>query len=1190
MTTGVDHRVTPDRVDTRYRGRCSTTAPFWFALAVSLLAIPPARAVADTIIPRDPDSVLVCSDQGVCLDPDEAESAVCDASSGGADQDDGEVDLDTRRIEARVNGQGEEQSAFAELVVTFSSPVSFPATINAGAHYFGQLKGGGGTRRGTVRIIVRLVEMDGGIQSVEIGGPQTILDRTEDGSFGNTVTTIISSASDAVDGTLQSASFSHDLEAGTIYGIVTRLEVEARGFNTFSNFRTGDARVDVGCAEIIPNLDDTDGDGLFDAWENDGLDMGEDGFLNLAGMGADALHKDIFLELDWLQGQKPTRIAVESMKDAFAAAPVSNPDGVDGINLWVDTGSLSDGSGTLGDDLGGGNEVDDTDILGNPVDISGLTDAYYAVRSNNFDANRRYVFRYGLSYGSPANDTGTSTGGNTGTTLNDTNQSWLTDEWAGRTISITGGTNSGNVCNVASNTGTQITISGCAGLNNWATVPDTTSTYAISGPGNVSGTSTGGNTGTTLNDMSQSWTTNQFTGQSITITGGTNSGDVCQIVGNTATQVTISSCNGAATWATTPDATSTYRIGGTGGQASGPNFVDYVHDPATVMHELGHTLGLGHGGRGDSRNCKPNYMSVMNYRYQPGGIPVVPGTSFGIDWDGDSQFETIDYSPPRFGDDGRAVAPLPDISEESLNEGAPQDPTDPAHQFIFVNGQNQLTGWRIDACVDWDGVGGLQGTCVSDGTFPVDAFVAPVNTNVAGPGGPRACNSAQNRTIEGNATGNALTGNDDWSKLRYNFRLRADFEEPLEAGTGEVAPTLEDYQRRLEALNTTDLVLNQAFEPGFTAAGQDVTLRLSVRNVGPNVAREVVLTNALAPEFTAIDLPQGCTVNAQNVLRCEIGQMDQTDEAMREIELHVAADIPCDDAQIRSLENTAEVENTAGPDANPDDNVASGTLRVLCIRYEYVAKLVCGSQPDPEITRLARGWYATSVNVHNPNDEIVTLFSKLALTYPPEPREGGEVQAIGFNQLAYDQALSIDCDDVRRDNFSGALPEPNIEGFLVLQSPRRLDVTGLYSSATLDGHDTAFGQASTHTEQIRERERQPSSRKPESRPDLMPIDARCVPPAAGQGNIPRSAMVTVRNGGPGMAAASTLGATYSAGPPASVGVPALPPGGTHQVEMSFPRSCKTTCEITFTADTEGVIVETDETNNEEMQLCLALPG
>lgn len=41
----------------------------------------------------------------------------------------------------------------------------------------------------------------------------------------------------------------------------------------------------------------------------------------------------------------------------------------------------------------------------------------------------------------------------------------------------------------------------------------------------------------------------------------------------------------------------------------------------TVIHELGHNLGLGHGGD-DHTNHKPNYISVMNYRYTFPGVDV----------------------------------------------------------------------------------------------------------------------------------------------------------------------------------------------------------------------------------------------------------------------------------------------------------------------------------------------------------------------------------------------------------------------------------------------------------------------------------------------------------------------------------------------------------------------------------------
>jgi len=43
------------------------------------------------------------------------------------------------------------------------------------------------------------------------------------------------------------------------------------------------------------------------------------------------------------------------------------------------------------------------------------------------------------------------------------------------------------------------------------------------------------------------------------------------------------------------------------------------------MHELGHNLGLRHGGDTDYPNCKPNYISVMNYAYQfPNLVPSRP--------------------------------------------------------------------------------------------------------------------------------------------------------------------------------------------------------------------------------------------------------------------------------------------------------------------------------------------------------------------------------------------------------------------------------------------------------------------------------------------------------------------------------------------------------------------------------------
>jgi hypothetical protein len=94
---------------------------------------------------------------------------------------------------------------------------------------------------------------------------------------------------------------------------------------------------------------DTDGDGLLDCWETSGIDFDGDGTVDLQlydvnGDGtiqpsedADPNHKDIYLEIDWMALHQPNATAVQNVINAFANAPVSNPDGTTGIRLHVQT-------------------------------------------------------------------------------------------------------------------------------------------------------------------------------------------------------------------------------------------------------------------------------------------------------------------------------------------------------------------------------------------------------------------------------------------------------------------------------------------------------------------------------------------------------------------------------------------------------------------------------------------------------------------------------------------------------------------------------------------------------------------------------------------------------------------------------------------------------------------------------------
>jgi hypothetical protein len=114
---------------------------------------------------------------------------------------------------------------------------------------------------------------------------------------------------------------------------------------------------------------DTDGDGLPDCWEasGNGIDFDGDGTtdlqlcaqVNTNGDGvtlttecASPSHKDLFVEIDYMQHHKPdpkalsqtqspatlvnnVPVGVKSVREAFAAAPVTNPDATTGIRLHL---------------------------------------------------------------------------------------------------------------------------------------------------------------------------------------------------------------------------------------------------------------------------------------------------------------------------------------------------------------------------------------------------------------------------------------------------------------------------------------------------------------------------------------------------------------------------------------------------------------------------------------------------------------------------------------------------------------------------------------------------------------------------------------------------------------------------------------------------------------------------------------
>lgn len=256
------------------------------------------------------------------------------------------------------------------------------------------------------------------------------------------------------------------------------------------------------------------------------------------------------------------------------------------------------------------------------------------------------------------------------------------------------------------------------------------------------------------------------------------------------------------------------------------------------------------------------------------------------------------------------------------------------------------------------------------------------------------------------------------------------------------------------------------------------------------------------------------------------------------------------------------------------------------VRFEYAAKLVCGLQKNPRDMRLARGFYATAINLHNPNREPALLRKKLALTFPPEEQQPGKVLPIAVDKLVHDEALETDCMDIRRRLFPNGFPTPYIKGFVVIQSEQSLDVTAVYTSTALTERGEPGLHSSIDVEQIRERVHEPRQPPPGQCPDLVvrAIGPPSVSCPSGSGSCVTQVEVMVANTGTADAGPFELRTVLD--PAQSVVVDVNSAGLGMGLDQSFGITTPPggncfdpDCTITATADSNGAVAECDETNN-----------
>ena len=376
---------------------------------------------------------------------------------------------------------------------------------------------------------------------------------------------------------------------------------------------------------------DSDQDGLLDHWETTGIDMDQDGIvdLNLAAMGANVNARDLFLEIDWIADQPgfpysfqpapgvispaPGEGTVSPFVNMFdnapaltgtnygvridGAAPASIPKG---ITPHIDGGPGTDKSGgpfsvNMGaGPLDGGSQIGLTGnsstgfpeliYFGKPnsLTIPGLgTRGFQDVKDNYFGSHdkdaRELVFHYAVfaDYYEAFKDKSGSYSwpvalgsANTLTSLPplpplDSDGNGIIGQ--GEVVKITGGTGAGQFQVIDQ----ELNANTVQLYGNWTTVPDSTSTYSI----------LSGSTGLSEVFFYPDPDANSLPGNDLMVTFGT------------AANVPFQTPNGL--------------LGTPCGQWR------------TLAHELGHTLGLRHGGDNTTDAYEgTSYLSLMSYSWQ----------------------------------------------------------------------------------------------------------------------------------------------------------------------------------------------------------------------------------------------------------------------------------------------------------------------------------------------------------------------------------------------------------------------------------------------------------------------------------------------------------------------------------------------------------------------------------------------
>lgn len=320
----------------------------------------------------------------------------------------------------------------------------------------------------------------------------------------------------------------------------------------------------------------------------------------------------------------------------------------------------------------------------------------------------------------------------------------------------------------------------------------------------------------------------------------------------------------------------------------------------TLMHELGHALGLSHGG-GDGVNCKPNYLSIMSYAFQTTGIPRPDGT-FRLDYSG---------SPTK-------PAGLPTLNEGSLIEtnGIGNDNFDLTTWNIGPAGT--LRSGRSSRPLNWN----WNFDTAAPPNPIIDVNPVGVDLNDFAITGCGLDNAGNPNPV----AGETMNGYADW----YNLKFRA----VLASGASFVPAvpverelTAEDAAKVRTALTEAlkpDPGVVMSVAPSTILTGSNVTYSITVFNSGPTVAKDVVVTDNLPASETFVSCAAtggGICGGSGNNRSVSFAQLASGASAT----ITIVATVNCAVPDAAVVANTVTVASSTG-DSNIDNNSATANV------------------------------------------------------------------------------------------------------------------------------------------------------------------------------------------------------------------------------------------------------------------------